>query len=346
MIQCVIDSGATEVEIIRPPGRQRSWLLKALVAEENDLGVVAIEAKDRTLLLNRVMGRPKRNVEVVQVIHAAKHRVPECHVRTPTAAATSATATGNASAEVREQRRQEGSRERSRSPAAKDEEPKFPYSNKYEELECGGGGDCGYLCIAAGMAFDRGETWESMKDQLLARSRTIRNDLFKHMSSSKHEEEYKSWFVPGMIGNGEQEGGEPPKDWQSWLQSTLRPGRWIDGISIRAACKRYGLHIIVIPRMDHPKNRPMVFGTPRSGRPPIVLLLHKGHYRLARLKVGLQWPQEFLNAEVASISDGIFRAGGKSWKAESTCGSQGSWRPVRTPAPAEHSHKCLSHCSR
>ena len=40
--------------------------------------------------------------------------------------------------------------------------------------------------------------------------------------------------------------------------------------------------MIVIPSTKDVKDRPMTFGKARSGRPPIVSLLHEGHYRYQR----------------------------------------------------------------
>ena len=334
VIQCVLDSGASDVEVVRPPGRQRSWLLKAVVPDEDDLGVVAIQANDRTLLLNRQQNKAKRTVQVVSVIRTPKHKVPECQIllQNPEPVARSNANTSGGTAEVAAA---EG-RGRSRSPARGETtktEPAFPYADKFEALDCGGGGDCGYLCLAAGMGFDKGEPWEDLQSKLLTRSRTIRNDLYKHMSSSRHEAEYKAYFTPQLAGSEAQEAGEVPTDWNSWLESTLRPHRWIDGLSIAAACRRYGLHIIIVPSTSDPKNLPMVMGQPRSGRPPIVLLLHDGHYQLARLKVGKQWPKAFLEAEEGRVSSKIFRGGGKaaSVKSHSRTNSESDWRPVRTP---------------
>ena len=287
--------------------------------DENELGIVAIAAGDRTLLLKREQRRPKREIEVVSVIRNARKSVPECKVLVKSPEKPKQAKEGGG----------EASRERSRSPNRKSPEPQFPFSDKFETLDCGGNGDCGYLCLAAGMGFDRGETWEDLQPHLLTRSRTIRNDIYKHLTSGKHEADYKTFFSLELLGDEHHEAGALPTDWQSWTQSTLRPHRWIDGLSIQAACKRYGLHVIIVPSKASACNQPLVFGSPRSGRPPIVLLLHHGHYQLAKLLPGKQWPREFLEADGATVSSKIFRGGGKS-----STESVGSWRPMRTPDAA------------
>ena len=150
--------------------------------DEDDLGLVAIQANDRTLLLNRQQNKAKRTVQVVSVIRTPKHKVPECQIllQNPEPVARSNANTSGGTAEVATA---EG-RGRSRSPARGETtktEPAFPYADKFEALDCGGGGDCGYLCLAAGMGFDKGEPWEDLQSKLLTRSRTIRNDLYKHI---------------------------------------------------------------------------------------------------------------------------------------------------------------------
>ena len=79
----------------------------------------------------------------------------------------------------------------------------------------------------------------------------------------------------------------PPHGQNTWNAHSEKDGGF-DGLSLRAASKRYGVHIIVIPLEGEEKDKPMAFGTPRSGREPIVLLLNdrQGHYTLLQLKAG------------------------------------------------------------
>ena len=74
---------------------------------------------------------------------------------------------------------------------------------RYDPMDCGGAGDCGYLCVAAALAFEKGENETSFKDALGTRARTIRNDVYKHLA--KHKDEYKEWFVPDSRASEEQE---------------------------------------------------------------------------------------------------------------------------------------------
>ena len=208
----------------------------------------------------------------------------------------------------------EGSPERGRSrnpdrtsPA---EPPPLPFADKYDALECGGGGACGYLCIAAALGFDRNQTWDDMKAQLSARALTIRNDLFKHLRNDKHIAEYQSWFdAPALAGTSEQEDGAVPQNWEEWTQATLRPGRWIDGLSLLAAAKRYGICILVVPCSGDVKDRPMRFGDWRSGKDPVVLLLRKGHYQLVVVRgARASWMLWLISRRPLSLKKGLWSA--------------------------------------
>ena len=88
VMQCLFDAGCTEAAIIRPPeGRQRSWLVKAKVNDENNLGVVGSQAGARVLYLNRVQHKNKRSAEVLSIIKpsVSRHAVvakPEAEKKT------------------------------------------------------------------------------------------------------------------------------------------------------------------------------------------------------------------------------------------------------------------------
>ena len=124
-----------------------------------------------------------------------------------------------------------------------------------------------------------------MRAEFSARAATIRNDIYKRVTNVMHEESYKTFFEPeSLSANEEQEAGPIPKSWEEWAQTMLRPGQCILGAS-----KRFGGCIIVVPTTAitaNDKDRPMMFGSFRTGKEPIVLFLRSGHYQLARLKPG------------------------------------------------------------
>ena len=189
--------------------------------------------------------------------------------------------------------------------------------------------------MAAALALEKGESPDTFKTELETRARTIRHDIYKHLK--KHEQEYKEWYQPEIQGDETIEAGTVPSTWNDFLESTLRKGRWICGLSLLAMSKRYGCLIVVVPPPGNTKDKPMAFGTPRAGKPPIVLLLEAGHYKLAQLKPGRQWPNEWIGAEQASITNKLLRGGGKiSWRPDATPSPgksrERSWRPPCTPS--------------
>ena len=97
----------------------------------------------------------------------------------------------------------------------------------------------------------------------------------------------------------------------------LRQGRRIDGLSLLAAAKRYGICILVVPcsLLSRPEGPPYVrFGDWRAGNGAVVLLLKDGHYQLARLKLCEQLPRKWTEAKVAEGNHSMIRAGGASWR--------------------------------
>ena len=70
VLQCLFDAGCSEAAIIRPPGKQKAWLVKAVVPDENSLGVMAIHAGSQVMYLNRVINKQRRSTEVMTVIRA------------------------------------------------------------------------------------------------------------------------------------------------------------------------------------------------------------------------------------------------------------------------------------
>ena len=350
VLKCLFEAGCTEVAIIRPPARQRSWLVKAIVPDENAIGVLGIQAGDNVLYLNRVQYKIKRSEEVLQVIRPQIRSKPGTKEVAPNRDAKSVRNNDKPQKEqpTHQQNEATDSRTRSRSPTGKGRPEANPaiadLHAKFDIFDCGGEGNCGYNCLAAALGLDKGESFDKIKDALTTRGRTVRNDLFKHMR--KHNDEYSAWFLHDSRATEEQEAGPVPTTWSQYLEATLRDGRWIDGLSWQAAAKRYGLHIIVIPLTGNDKDRPMAFGSARSGREPVVLLLQAGHYQLAQRKAGKQWPKPWASAEPAKLDSAAFRGGGKSCASSSrrcASSSRHSWRPHSTPdsgkTPTEHPQK-------
>ena len=343
VLKCLIDSACQDVEILREPSsKQRFWLVKATVVDESDLGVLGIQAGTMMLYLNRFTSKIKRTEQVLTVVKPSNKVMA---VQRPTASTSAQTpASGAQSGQPKKDKLKETeggvTRTRSRSPKTSEtrQAEVNEHCSKYNSLECGGSGNCGYNCIAAALSLDKGLSFDDVRATLPAKGRTVRNDIYKHMT--KHKCEYEEWYTPELTGSREMEAGDVPQSFTEFLESTLRDHRWIDGLSLSAAARRYGLHIIVVPKVSSPKDVPMSFGTPKAGRAPVVLLLDnaEGHYTLAQLKPGRQWPKAWLAAEAATLTSPAFRGGGsdvassRGWRLDSTPSQRAqSWRPDATP---------------
>ncbi|CAE7938763.1 unnamed protein product [Symbiodinium sp. KB8] len=65
--------------------------------------------------------------------------------------------------------------------------------------------------------FDEGERWEDMHNALPTRAKTIRNDLYKHVSGDRHVDSYKPFFdAHAFAGTEEQEAGPPYVRFGDW----------------------------------------------------------------------------------------------------------------------------------
>ena len=172
-----------------------------------------------------------------------------------------------------------------------------------------------WLLLHCGSA-SQGQAVSSLSAATLqTRAKTVRNDLFKHMS--KHQDEYQEWFQP---------------DPDAGQHTEARDGRWVDGLSLLAASRRYGI------RGDSPDGwRPgtdacLFWPTTCSERPHGARLERRALYaRKAqrRASVATHW----LQAEQASVSHAMFRGGGNH-KVPSWSPGGSSWRPSATPKSA------------
>ena len=70
----------------------------------------------------------------------------------------------------------------------------------------------------------------------------------------------------------EMEAGNVPESWEEFLEAGLREKGWIDGLSLMAAAKRYGVHIVVVP-FGHSNAQPVRLGSPKAAKDPVILLL-------------------------------------------------------------------------
>lgn len=170
------------------------------------------------------------------------------------------------------------------------------WSDDIKEHDVGGGGACGYLCLVASKLVGRGTKIGDARKTLEPKARTLRAELKSYMS--RHEGEFRSRWAPDSAWTYITEGGIPARDWRSWLESTLRPGRWICGMSLVAAAKRMNMHIVVLQSVSGG-------GTKRWYFPPnddtteevAVLLLRDKHYTVGLKRDGTT----FTRAEIGEL---------------------------------------------
>ena len=104
----------------------------------------------------------------------------------------------------------------------------------------------------------------------------------------------------------------------------MRDTRWVCGLTLLAASRRFGVQIVVIDLGDDTgrRNDPMSFGVAANHKDgPVVLVLKDGHYQLAVLKPGCEYPEEWIQAEEAKASTRLCRGGGRridGWRAPAT----------------------------
>ena len=340
IISCLTDIGCTEVSILGLPRQRLPWLVRA-IGPDGNIGVIPITTEDAasTMLLSQVASGSARTTSEVERLGRGTRKADK-----PSPVEKEAPSTPNARDSrsksphgepaatqhddpTQDAEMQEGdgngsarARERSRTPKKPKDSPDA-LSQAVTLHECGGDGRCGYQAIAAGMSFRAKKSWESFKDNLVAMGRTCRHDIYCHLKG--HSAEYEPMFLPDERTTELHEDGPVPKSWPQYLEGTLRDKRWIDGINIAAAARRYGVSIVVASlEKQFP---PVRFG--KASKDPLVLVHTKEHYVLATLNEGFEWPADWVGAEQHSASSQVPRAGGR----KSSSSSNGSWRPQGTP---------------
>ena len=214
-------------------------VVRCIVKNDSNLGVIAIQTENLVLTLTREQSAVNRHTAVVSHIRPTR-RCPDVEpavtagvgAKTPVPSKTQPLGDAEKSTVPHERC------DRSRSPAKKDSETPVPFSDKIEVVDCGAGGNCGYLSLAMALNLEKGEAIDIVRPLHETRAKTIRHDLYKHMK--KHSSEYEEWYSPALLGTEEIEAGPIPVDWEFWLECALRNGRWIDGLSLLAAASRFG----------------------------------------------------------------------------------------------------------
>lgn len=298
VVACLREVGCSDVTALSPPRGKGPWLVRC-IPPEDVFGFMAIEAAGGKvqLSLTQVLAgamRPRGTEKVERVgsgvvgkktsglnpwspvpklpsvsVAASATEGPgkmeideggmvDAAVSTPAGTPAAAAGAGEGeSAHVK-------GKDRSRSPirSGKSRAWQAEQVDKLCDLiECGGGGGrCGYNVLACALALRSGKKHVEFKDNLVAMGRTIRNDVYQHLE--KHADRYRSWFWPDTNTTEALEGGPVPNTWEEFLAATLRDTRWVCGLTLLAASRRFGVQIVVIDLGDDTgrRNDPMSFG--------------------------------------------------------------------------------------
>eukprot|EP00969_Alexandrium_andersonii_P034869 1525876-Alexandrium_andersonii.AAC.1 len=65
-------------------------------------------------------------------------------------------------------------------------------------------------------------------------------------------------------------GAKPPESYEAWTDAVGRDKRWIDGLAILAAARRFALRIVLVDRIA--ENTPAVYSFGKRDQPPAIVL--------------------------------------------------------------------------
>lgn len=175
-------------------------------------------------------------------------------------------------------------------PTKKDRRPSV--LDKYELIECGGGGACSFLSATA-LAWRPGEeVIDGM--ECATRASTLRVELQRY--AKKHDEEYSTYWQVDSKWTETTEGGIPVSTWNEWMTALLRPKRWICGLSFRILSDRLRKPIGVVEKGTNGELVSYLFGDTHRGE-RALLYLEGGHYRFIKPRAGAGDPRMTLLAE-------------------------------------------------
>ena len=147
---------------------------------------------------------------------------------------------------------------------------KRAFNDKFDIIDAGGGGACGYNSFAVACALVRGKRLDEIKGQFAAMGTTVRIQIAEHIK--RHEDVYRADWVPDTEPVEGADDGPAPATWQEWLNSLVRPRRWICQLSLVAGAKRCGVKIVVLQKESDGKwGNPIIMGQSRKKELPVVL---------------------------------------------------------------------------
>ena len=294
------NAGCSETSVLRPPRRKCPWLVRTKPPNQFDscTQVVGIEHVDTMLMLVKAPSRSRSGASIPIAGGKWGH-------------ASSTSPIPAVAPPLPQEEKVEGT-EQIKKKVKTDVVSNHP---DFTTIECGGGGDCGYLslCVAMGMA--SGLSLQEAQSSAAVAAKTLRCDVQDHIR--KNSGMYSPFWCPDTDADENTEGGVVPTTFDAWVDSLTRKGQWISGLVLKAISRRCGVQIVVIELVDNEFREPVIFGKPKREASPIVLLLHDRHYQLFALKPNRSIPNEWLKGRESNSECPLLRGAGSQSAAAS-----------------------------
>ena len=111
-----------------------------------------------------------------------------------------------------------------------------PLLSQFALNKTAGDGACGFLCLAAALAFQNKEAWDKVKLEFDIRARTLRSEVFTWFGRRRAEVE--PLWDKGPRATETTEGGSMPQNFDEWRQAILRKSKLIDALCLYSAARR------------------------------------------------------------------------------------------------------------
>ena len=340
LASALIGAGWTEISIKTiPQFRKQPWFIRARGPGKLGEEVAAVQVGNDLLTLEKAQAHTRKAPTLAFLKPKARPSQTTFGERRGTSAQVRDSDTPMNNTETPEN--SEKSRERSPRRAANasasvatDVVPQWPDPDSFEELDCGGLGQCGFNAIAAGFAINEGMIWTEAKKKMVTRGKTLRQQA--HQYITEHEDDFKHAWCVDPSWTQETEGGSVATHWKEWLEHVLRPKRWICQYTVRALASRLGAKIVIVQGGGGQAwERPIAVGAPEHLTEPIVVSLREHHYRLIRAAPGYELPDAWTKAVSCCNPGPEVRGGGSS------CASD-AWLPPRSAGPRSRSSSVRS----
>eukprot|EP00435_Cladocopium_sp_Y103_P050954 s1078_g15.t1 len=284
----LIGAGWTEVSVKTiPQFRKQPWFIRARGPGKLGEEVAAVQVGTDLLTLERAQAHTRKVPTLAFLKPKARPSSTTFGERRGTS--VQARAPADTAAETADANRERSPRRGTggAAPAPVAAAPQWPDPGSFEELDCGGLGQCGFNAVAAGFALNEGMAWSEVKRKMVTRGKTLRQQA--HQYITEHEDDFKNVWCVDETWTEQTEGGTVATHWKEWLEQVTRPKRWICQYTVRALASRLGAKIVIVRGGGgRAWERPIAVGTPEHLAEPIVVSLREHHYRVIRAAPGYQ----------------------------------------------------------